>query len=170
MAAKKIARLLAASSELQSLYGQARRLHELQRVYVNSAPRPLAHASRVKNCRAGTLYLLAGNAAVAAKLRQLIPRLLANIQKQEPQITGIRVDVQVADALRAQQDSRDKKSLSIETIENFRKLSEQVKGPGLKSALVRLVNRHSRASQSSGDQHQALEHIQRHEHHQENDS
>jgi hypothetical protein len=169
MPAQKIARLLATSSELQSLYGQARRLHELQRVYVESAPRPLAQASRVKNYRAGTLYLLAGNAAVAAKLRQLVPRLLAKIQKQEPEITGIRVDVQVAEASRGRPDSACNRSLSTEIIENFRRLSEQVKEPALKAALVRLVDRHTRANQPSGDQHQALKHVQRHENHQEND-
>lgn len=145
MPTQKIGRLLAASSELQALSAKARRLIELQQVYIACAPGPLVQASRVKNYRAGTLFLLAGNTAVAAKLRQLAPSLLVNIQKQEPQITGIRVEVQVSEPPRSRDKNREKRSLPVEIIEDFKKLAERVRDPALKSALARLVRRHSRS-------------------------
>ncbi|MEK6592873.1 MAG: DciA family protein [Pseudomonadota bacterium] len=145
MPTQKIGRLLAASSELQALSVKARRLMELQQVYIAAAPGTLAQGSRVKNYRAGTLFLWAGNTAVAAKLRQLAPSLLLKIQKQEPQITGIRVEVQVSEAPRSRDKSREKRSLPVEIIEDFEKLAERVRDPALKSALTRLVRRHSRS-------------------------
>ena len=144
MPTQKIGKLLAASSELKALSGKTRRLMELQQVYVESAPELLAQASRVKNYRAGTLFLLAGNTAVAAKLRQLAPRILANIQKQESEITAIRVDVQVTEPQHERENKREKKGLSSETIDNFRKLSERMPDSMLKSALAELVRRRSR--------------------------
>lgn len=144
MPTQKISKLLAASSELKALSGKTRRLMELQQVYVESAPEPLVQASRVKNYRAGTLFLLAGNTAVAAKLRQLAPRILANIQKQESEITAIRVDVQVTEPQHERESNREKKGLSPETIDNFRKLSERMPDSMLKSALAELVRRRSR--------------------------
>lgn len=118
---------------------------ELQQVYIAAAPGTLAQASRVKNYRAGTLSLWAGNTAVAAKLRQLAPSLLVKIQKQEPQITGIRVEVQVSETPRSRDKSREKRSLPVEIIGDFEKLAERVRDPALKSALARLVRRHSRS-------------------------
>lgn len=145
MPTQKIGTLLAASSELQALSAKARRLEELQQLYIACTPGQLAQASRVKNCRAGTLYLLAGNTAVAAKLRQIAPSLLVKIQKQEPQITGIRVEVQVAEPPRSPDENRGNPGLPIDIVDDFRKLAERVRDPALKSALSRLVRRHSRS-------------------------
>lgn len=145
MPTQKIGTLLAASSELQALSAKARRLEKLQQLYITCAPGPLTQASRVKNFRAGTLYLLAGNTAVAAKLRQLAPSLLVKIQKQEPQITGIRVEVQVAEPPRSPDESRSQPGLPIDIVDDFRKLAERVRDPALKTALSRLVKRHSRS-------------------------
>lgn len=143
MPAQKIGSLLA-SGELQMLSRQARRLAELQQVFFDSAPPTLAQASRVKNCRAGTLFLLADNAAVAAKLKQLTPRLLVNIRKREPEITGIRVEAQVKMPPARPLADSEKNPLAVDTIEEFRKLSETIPDSPLKSALVGLVRRHTR--------------------------
>ena len=145
MPTQKIGTLLAASSELQALSTKARRLEKLQQLYITCTPGPLAQASRVRNFRAGTLYLVAGNTAVAAKLRQLAPSLLVKIQKQEPQITGIRVEVQVVEPPRSPDESPGHPGLPIDIVDDFRKLAERVHDPALKSALSRLVKRHSRS-------------------------
>ena len=143
MPAQKLASWLA-SRELRSLSSKAQYLTELQQVFFDSAPPALAQASRVSNYRAGTLFLLADNAAVAAKLKQLAPRLLANIRERVPEITGIRVEVQVKEAAGKFQASSQKRPLGAETIENFRKLSEAIPESSLKSALTNLVRRHRR--------------------------
>src|SRR5688572_12512587 len=87
--------LLGTAEALKALTARVRRLKELQSLYVRTAPRELASLSRVKGCRAGTLFVLADNAAVAAKLKQLAPRLLAAIRENEAEITKVRIEVQV---------------------------------------------------------------------------
>jgi hypothetical protein len=140
MATQKIRSLLA-SDELRALSGKARRLAELQQMYIETAPPPLAQASRVGNWRAGTLFLLADNASVAAKLRQLAPRLLVKIRKREPEITVIRVEVQVGRWLKPTETAPLKLALPPETIENFRRLSERIPHSPLRTALAALVRR-----------------------------
>ena len=144
MPAHKIGNLLATPGELKALYGKAQHLLRLQQVFSESAPPSLAQASRIKNYREGTLFVLADSAAVAAKLKQLAPRLLVNIQKQEPQITGIQVLVQVTGSQGNFDNHLKNNMLSIKSIEKFDKLSEAIPDSPLKSALTNLVRRHTR--------------------------
>jgi hypothetical protein len=74
---------------------RAQRILELQRIYLEIAPPPLARASRVGHCAEGTLVLVADDGPAAAALRQLTPRLLAALRKRRLEITGIRITVQV---------------------------------------------------------------------------
>lgn len=138
----KIGNLLGSSDELKALSALARRLRELQTLYVRSAPGELAGSSRVTNYRTGTLFVSADNAAVAAKLRQLAPTLLASIRKTEAQITGIRVEVQVSGAAHERRPKSKKTALSAHAVGKFEELSNRVPDGGLKSALSRLVRRH----------------------------
>lgn len=144
MPAHKIGRLLAASNDLKALSGKARCLSELQRMFFDCAPRSLAEASRVKNYRAGTLFLVAENAAVAAKLLQLAPRLLSTIRKQELQVTKIHVSVQVTSSQAEPRTESRKKILTPDSIHKFTKLAEHLPESPLKSAITGLVRRHSR--------------------------
>ena len=98
MPLQKLETLFSTSAELKGLSARTRRLRELQTIYFRSAPRRLAEASRVRNFRGGTLLVSAVNAAVAAKLRQLAPTLLASIRKTEAEVTALRIDVQVGGA------------------------------------------------------------------------
>jgi hypothetical protein len=83
------------SPELRRLSGQARELLALQRHYEQLAPPALARFSHVLQLERQTLTLAAGNGAVAAKLRQLAPELLRQLQDRGCEITEIRVRVQV---------------------------------------------------------------------------
>ena len=144
MPLQKIGALLGASEELKTLSAGTRRMQDLQTLYLRSAPRELAGSSRVKNYRAGTLFVSADNAAVAAKLKQLAPSLLASIRKTEPQITGIRIEVQVSGAARERPRKPQKKPLTPEAVARFEALSKRVPNGGLKDAIARLVRRHGR--------------------------
>ena len=144
MTAHKIGRLLAASNDLKMLSGKARRLSELQRLFFDCAPRSLAEASRVKNYRAGTLFIVAENAPVAAKLMQLTPRLLSTIRTQDLQVTKIQVSVQVAPTGGESCAESGKKILSSDSIQKFSKLAEELPDSPLKTSIRRLVGRHSR--------------------------
>lgn len=144
MPANKIGRFLTASAELKALSDQAQRLLQLQNTFFDSAPPLLAQASRVKNFREGVLFIVAENTAVAAKLRQLTPRLLINIRKQESQITGIQVTVQVTGSRNEAGRPAKKNEISVDSIDKLRNLSERIPASPLKSALTNFVRRHSR--------------------------
>jgi len=146
MALHTIGKLLSATEELKVLQARARRVQELQKHYFQSAPPELASASRVKNCRSGMLCISAENAAVAAKLRQLVPRLLASIRKFDLEVTGLRIEVQVTETRRSYKSP--KTSLSHRAIEEFDALARHMPESGLKSALEELVERHSKGWKS----------------------
>ncbi len=143
MPAKRIATVLGTSDEFRKFARAARRLAELQQVFLDSAPAELAHASRVKHSRAGTLFLWADNAAVATKLRQLAPRLLTAFQKQVAEIKAVQVEVQVSDAPQARHAGAGKTTLSIDIIDKFMDLAGRTHDPELKSALTNFARRHS---------------------------
>jgi hypothetical protein len=141
MSARKINFYLNSSDRLRSLTHEARRNAELHQVVVNIAPLELTQACRVKQLRDGTLTLLAENAAIAAKLKQLAARLLVAYQKQRCEITSIRIEVQVREAVAAPAATRESKRLSIETIENLEKLAEGLEDSPLKQALTTMAAR-----------------------------
>jgi hypothetical protein len=153
--------LLGTTEELKALQARVRRLRELQTLYSRSAPWELADSSRVKNYQAGTLVVCADNAAVAAKLKQLAPRLLASIRQTEVEITKVRIEVQVGGQARARVYESKKAALTPDTVRKFDELATQVKDGGLRSALARLA-RHHRAARAALDEHQPLDHVQDH--------
>jgi hypothetical protein len=143
MPARAIGDLLTATDELRTLSARSRRLRDLQTLYLRSAPRELAASSRVKNYRAGTLYVAADNPAVAAKLKQLAPTVLASLRKTEAEITGIRIEVQVSGAREERRDAR-KNPLTADAVAQFDALANAMAEGNLKSALQTLVRRHRR--------------------------
>ena len=157
--------LFGTTDTLKALKARVKRLTELQSLYVRTAPRELAGSSRVKGCRAGTLFVFADNAAVAAKLKQLAPRLLAAIRENEPEINQIRIEVQVRGRQGVSSAKSRKKPLSEATVKRFGALAETIPDGALKGALARLAARHGAAL----DQDQPLEHEKKHrnDHHDE---
>ena len=123
---------------------EARRLAELERLIFEAAPRALSEATRVRHLRAGTLVLSADNAAVAAKLRQLTPRLLVCVRKREPEVNGIRVEVQPAPQQKWPTRGSGKRPLTAAAIANFRSLAEGLRESPLKDAVTRLVRHHKK--------------------------
>jgi hypothetical protein len=142
MPAHKIDFYLNSSDRLRSLTREAQLVAELQQILLNTAPPELTLSCRVKQLRDGTLTLLAENAAIAAKLKQLAGRLLTSYQKQRWQVTSIRIEVQVRDATVKPDTMREPKRLSIETIENLENLAGQLEDSPLKRALTTMTERH----------------------------
>lgn len=141
MPVQKIGDVIASSGGLKALSGRALRLIEISQILLKAAPPALAAASRVTDLKAGTLVLLADNPAVAAKLRQLAPRLLSQIQQLQAEVTGIRVDVQVKPSKIKAEHEVTKRPLPPEAIKDFETLGEALPPSPLKSALDRLVAR-----------------------------
>ena len=142
MSARKINFYLETSDRLRSLSHAARRNAELDQVLVNTAPRELTQACRVKQLRDGTLTLLADNAAIAAKLKQLAARLLVSYQKQRSEITSIHIEVQVSEAVPPPRMRPPKTRLSIESIQNLEALAKRLEDSPLKQALTAMTARH----------------------------
>ena len=155
--------LLGATEELRAVRARVRRLRELQTLYFRSAPRELAGSSRVKNYQAGTLFVSADNPAVAAKLKQLAPRLLASLREMETEITKIRIEVQVSGRAPERGYVSRKVALTPDTATKFDALASRVKDPALKSALERFARRHG-AKAAPLDEHEALDHVEHHDH------
>jgi hypothetical protein len=139
MPAHKIDFYLKSSNSLRRLTEDTRRIAELHRVFLKIAPQPLTQACCVGKLRAGTLFLLAENAAIATKLKQLLPRLLASYQKQGLQVTAIRVEVQVRNAPPKAASKRSTIRLSTESIKNLEQLSASLEDSPLKRALTNMV-------------------------------
>jgi hypothetical protein len=141
---QKIGDVIARSGGLEAVARHARRLSDLQLLLLEATPSELAAATRVADLKAGTLVVLADNPAVAAKLRQLAPRLLKHVQKQQPQITGIRVGVQVKTHKIKAEHEITKPALPPEAIRDLGELAEALPPSSLKSALAQLLaRRHS---------------------------
>jgi len=141
MPARKLDFFLNSSEPLRNLARAAQQLYELQQILVLNAPLELTQACCVKQLRAGILFLLADNAAVATQLKQLSPRLLACYQKQGREVTSIRIEVQVKNPPPNPASRSENKSLSIDTIENIKNLANQLEASPLKDALTRLATR-----------------------------
>lgn len=141
MPARKLSALIIDNAGLTALSRATQCIAALQRLYAVCAPPDMLRASRVVNNRDGMLVIAADNGAVAAKLRQQAPRLLKNMQKQGVEVTGIRVQVQVERSAPAPRSRVGKTPLTIDSIDNFEKLSKQVKDPELRSALARFAAR-----------------------------
>jgi hypothetical protein len=90
-----IGSLLLSLRDLQAILVRVKRLASLQQAYSGAVPRELARRSRVAYEREGTVVVSADTSAIAAKLRQLAPRIVMEIVKSAPEVTGLRVELQV---------------------------------------------------------------------------
>jgi hypothetical protein len=87
--------LLNSLRDLEAISMRVKHIAALQQAFIDAAPVEVSRWSRVGSETQGTLVLVADNGAVAARLRQSTPRLLAVIRQRWPEITAIRIEVQV---------------------------------------------------------------------------
>lgn len=142
MSVQKLATLLGATGELQAIGARTRRVATWQRRYERAVPPALARASQVAGVRSGTLILWADNAAVAAKLKQLAPRLAAAVGDEREPVTTVRVLVQPGAAVQAAARTREGRGLPPCAVEKFERLSATMPDSPLKAAVTALVARH----------------------------
>jgi hypothetical protein len=135
-----LSRILDADSVVAGWDARRRREEALTRLVRRHLPRPLAERIRVADGTGQELQLAAEAGAVAAIVRQRTPDLVAAMQRDGWQFTGIRVRVQV----RAAASARPKVDINQPDKESLRPLAELARdlpaGP-LKTALARLVRR-----------------------------
>ena len=141
MSEKRVGLLIDTLPELQALNREIRQLLAMQSALAEVLPGSLATSSRVALVKAGELILFADNGAVAAKLRQMAPRILMRLRQRGYEITGIHLKVQVR--VRHNPLPRKHISLSFEARNALDLLTKRLNASPLKTALSRL-GRHGR--------------------------
>jgi len=94
---KPIQALLRESTGIAPVHDRLVQLSRFQQSVADALPPGFNQACRVATVEGSTLVIAVANGAVAAKLKQMLPRLLEKIlenKKQEQEVTGIAVIVQ----------------------------------------------------------------------------
>jgi hypothetical protein len=138
MPVRKVAEILDDSPGLASLTAVARRTADLQHLYMEAVPAELRSVSRVGWARPGVLTIAAANGAVAAKLRQLAPRILGRFRREGFEFNAMHVEVQVGYGQR-RQGGEPKPPLSAEAQASICRVADGLPDSPLKSALARLA-------------------------------
>jgi len=125
--------------ELRLLSGKVQQLRALELHYAKIVPPSLLRASQVIRMEKQILTLAANNSAIAAKLRQMTPELVKQLQLLGCEVTGIQVRVQVT----LPPDSRiaGPVTLSPQGFSQLTNLALSLSDSPLKNALQRLLGR-----------------------------
>ncbi len=125
--------------ELMALNAYTKEAQTAQNIWEMIAPENLAkfsHASAIKNQQ---FNIVAHSNAVAAKIKLFIPSLLIQLEKQECEVTAIRVKVQVKSS--PQTKPKVIKKLSPQAGSELKILAEKLTGTPLGEALARLASK-----------------------------
>ncbi len=94
---KPINALMRDNEAIAPIHDRLQRISRLQHTFADALPPGLNMSCRVAAVEGSTLIIAAANGAVAAKLKQMLPRLLEKFRqnkKQEQEVTAISVLVQ----------------------------------------------------------------------------
>ncbi len=127
------------SPELRHISGKVGQLRAYQTHYAQVAPPSLLRSSQVLLVEQGILTLAANNSAVAAKLRQMTPELVEQLQLHGCEVTGIQVRVQVT--LPPNIHPATPTTLSVRGKKQLIDLAATLSDSPLKSALQRLADK-----------------------------
>lgn len=134
---QRLKTFLSASSELRQLSGKAGELMVLQRLYQQVAPASLSAHTHVVQLRQHILTLAANNGAIAAKLKQLTPLLIQQLQNKGCEVTGIQVRVQVN--IRKIKPATQRAKLSREGEKSLICFASELADSPLKNAIQHLI-------------------------------
>lgn len=140
MTSRSLQEHLVSGDSMARLAAHAQRLLQFQRSLEAALPAALAPYVRVANFRLGKLFIHAANGAVAAKVRQLGPRLASELSNKGVKITQIEVRVQAGIPTLVRQ-TRERPALpGIKQKQGLTLLSQKLPGESpLKAALERLL-------------------------------
>jgi hypothetical protein len=140
--ARSLEDCLLADAGMARLSSHASCLARLQVALMAALPPSLARGARVANIRSGKLVIHADNGAVAAKLRQMAPRLADLVRFEATEVTGIDIRVQGRAGNPAKAGPKtgvkigDKAKRGLTSLE-----SSLPEGSRLRHALARLIER-----------------------------
>ena len=140
--ARNIADLIGADRNLARLSAHASQLLKLQRIFEHAVPAALAKHGRVANMKLGKVVIHASNGSVAAKIRQLTPRLTDAFRQAEVDVNQIQVKAQPNAEARAIEKPNAPASIGIRTKQGLTSLAQKLPDDSpLKAALQRLAER-----------------------------
>ncbi len=140
MTSRSLQEHLVSGDSMARLAAHAQRLLQFQRSLEAALPAALAPYVRVANFRLGKLFIHAANGAVAAKVRQLGPRLASELSNKGVKITQIEVRVQ-AGIPSSPRLARERPTLpGVKQKQGLTQLSQELPGGSpLRAALERLL-------------------------------
>lgn len=130
---------LLAQTELNALSVRNKENEVAQKIWEAIAPDNLALYSRAGSIKNKQFTVFAVNNAVAAKIKLFIPSLLIQLEKQECEVTAIRVKVQVKSTSTPKPKAIRKLSNNAAT--SLNELAEKISGTPLADALARLAKK-----------------------------
>lgn len=125
---------------LKGLRSEALRLATMQRTVTSVLPADLAASVRVSRHASGALVIAAESGALAAKIRQLAPRLLTALKNQGVEVTTIRVVAQ-AGGMAPALEGRPRPRLPGCAAAPLEELAGRLAPSPLRSAVLRLARR-----------------------------
>lgn len=133
---------LLADTGMARLTSHASRLLRLQAILAANLPASLARGARVANLKSGKLVIHADNGAVAAKLRQMAPRLADLVRFEAAEINGIEIRVQGRAGNPATAPKRTVVGIGLQAKQGLTSLESRLPaGSRLRVALAKLVER-----------------------------
>jgi hypothetical protein len=141
MLAKHIGDYLSQDSGTSRLVPQVAVLRALRQRLAGALPDNLRRSCSIANYKLGIVVLLADNSAVAAKLRQLEPRLLEHLGASGRKVTGIKVQVQGRTSFGAQVTEEKALSLPPRAGEALAELGAKLPDTPLKAAVEKLAKK-----------------------------
>ena len=134
---------LRADDKLASLLPAAQQLAQLQAECERQLPMLFGHA-QVLQLRERTLNIGVPNAALATRLRQVLPKLQQGLRAHGWEVEQIRLKVQPMSAQTTPTPPRERRELSNSALASFASLASEVEDSPLRDALNTLLQRHGR--------------------------
>ena len=152
---KPIHALIRENDVIAPIHDRLQRVSRLQHSFADALPPGLSNSCRVAAVEGSTLIIAAANGAVAAKLKQMLPRLLEMLEKfrqnkkQEQEVTVISVLVQ-PDYFRPEPEPKTGPPREPMPTAMLTELAESLEDSPLKKTMEGLRKKRERALTTSG--------------------
>lgn len=142
-----LAAMLARDESLAPVLAKAEQLVRLQRALAAGLPNELTRSIRVANLKRGVVYLEAPSNAAAARIRLMLPRLIADFRTTFEDINSIRVDVQMP-ARRETRSAPTPNMLGDQPVKDLEQLASTLPDSPLRTAIESLARNGRRETQT----------------------
>lgn len=140
---RELLEYLRSDDKLGSLLPTVEQVVQLQAACEHQLP-TLFSSCQVLQLREGTLHIAAPNAALATRLRQVLPKLQQGLRENGWGVEQIRLKVQLMPTQPAPQPASEPRVLSSGAIASFASLASQIEESPLRDALQNLLKHQSK--------------------------